>query len=201
MQDLGKNISLTSHVKALPLLSCTTKLISIMGDGYLQRITESQKRLGWVGRDLEDRHDPTPMLQAGPPTSTFNTRPIHHHAGGRTNFCKEKPGNQHAAAVCWVSHPPPAPTGKPIALILCPPMAAPCRDQCPFPCPAFWLRQRLGTSPGLTAWLRAPSGTPSLAKQDGSAPFWVKLSLVTSSTKQHRARIKYLNAGFVDVWM
>ena len=29
----------------------------------------------WVGRDLKDHQAPTPLPEAGPPTSTFNTRP------------------------------------------------------------------------------------------------------------------------------
>ena len=31
--------------------------------------------MAWVGRDLKDHEAPTPPPQAGPPTSTFNTRP------------------------------------------------------------------------------------------------------------------------------
>ena len=31
--------------------------------------------MAWVGRDLQDHQAPTPPPQAGPPTSTFNTRP------------------------------------------------------------------------------------------------------------------------------
>jgi len=31
--------------------------------------------MAWVGRDLKDHVAPTPMPQAGPPTSTSNTRP------------------------------------------------------------------------------------------------------------------------------
>jgi len=32
-------------------------------------------RMAWVGRVLKDHQAPTPPLQAGPPTSAFNTRP------------------------------------------------------------------------------------------------------------------------------
>jgi len=32
-------------------------------------------RTAWVGRDLKDHEAPTPLLHAGPPTSTFNTSP------------------------------------------------------------------------------------------------------------------------------
>jgi len=31
--------------------------------------------MAWVGRDLKDHQAPTPLPHAGPPTSTFNTRP------------------------------------------------------------------------------------------------------------------------------
>ena len=31
--------------------------------------------VAWVGRDLKDHESLTPLPQAGPPTSTFNTRP------------------------------------------------------------------------------------------------------------------------------
>jgi len=31
--------------------------------------------MAWVGKDLKDYEAPTPLPQAGPPTSTFNSRP------------------------------------------------------------------------------------------------------------------------------
>jgi len=43
---------------------------------YFSTHKESQNhRMTWVGRDLKDHEDPTPLLHAGPPTSKFNTRP------------------------------------------------------------------------------------------------------------------------------
>jgi len=42
---------------------------------WLFHIIESYLGMAWVGRDPKDHQAPTPLLQAGPPTSTFNTRP------------------------------------------------------------------------------------------------------------------------------
>jgi len=37
--------------------------------------------MAWVGRDLENHEAPTPLLQAGLPTSTFNTAQGHIQPG------------------------------------------------------------------------------------------------------------------------
>jgi len=44
------------------------------GTGMEKRLRHPH-RMAWVGRDLKDHGSPTPPPQAGPPTSTFNTRP------------------------------------------------------------------------------------------------------------------------------
>jgi len=38
-------------------------------------IKSKDHRMAWVGRDLKDHQAPTPLLQARPRTSTFNSRP------------------------------------------------------------------------------------------------------------------------------
>jgi len=38
-------------------------------------IFSQNHRMAWVGRDLMNHESPTPLPQAGPPTSTCNTRP------------------------------------------------------------------------------------------------------------------------------
>ena len=35
--------------------------------------------MAWVGRDLRGHQAPTPLLNAGPPTSMSNTRPVRIH--------------------------------------------------------------------------------------------------------------------------
>jgi len=53
--------------------------------------------MAWVGRDLKDHEAPTPLLHAGPPTSTFNTSP----------GCPRPhpPGLEHLQG--WTGHPQP----------------------------------------------------------------------------------------------
>ena len=60
----------------------TDTLLSNYFEKYFYHFIENKQeekhqlhRMASVGRDLKDHQAPTPLLQAGPPTSIFNTRP------------------------------------------------------------------------------------------------------------------------------
>jgi len=42
--------------------------------GWYTQQSGADHRMAWVGRDLKDHQAPSPLSQAGPPTSVFNTR-------------------------------------------------------------------------------------------------------------------------------
>ena len=73
-----RHFSSCLHLCAQPRLSCanltaanTEKPKVLPSLAFCPKV----HRMAWVGRDLKDHEAPTPLPQAGPPTSISNTRP------------------------------------------------------------------------------------------------------------------------------
>ena len=62
-------------IKNLSLIATVFKQCLHAGSIVCIHLCEENHRMAWVGRDLKDHESPTLLPQAGPPASTFNTRP------------------------------------------------------------------------------------------------------------------------------